>query len=235
MKQFIFGVFVGGGIAGLTSYFIYKKKLNEAKREIRTECEDTICKMREYYIEKYTVQKAAVIEEDKKAEPEEIVKGYETAEYKEKVEPYHRNIDPAEMESPSEDAPEEYYEERSGIGHDDIKGIREGILANNYADDRRNTPPELISADEFGQAPGYDAEEWTYYVDDLTYCDEDDYMVDNPYMNFGNCLDDWERNNEMTEEIYVRNHQLACDYKVDKMFCQCPRFSRIDGDGMHDD
>ena len=227
MKQFIFGFAVGSALTGVTAYFIAKKKIENNKREIRTECEDTICKMREYYIQTYTVQKAAVIEEERKEEPSEIVAGYEKTEYVEKAEPYQRDIDPAEMERPEEDAPDEYYEES------DIRAIREGVLANNYANDRRDAPPEIIDADDFGQVHGYDAQEWTYYVEDLTYCDKEDMAVDNSYMNFGTCLDDWAENHEMTESIYVRNHQLACDYKVDKMFCKSPQFVRTD-DG-HDD
>lgn len=227
MKSFIFGAIVGGALSGVSVYFFTKKKMTD-------ECEETVCRMREYYIEKYTVQKAEIMEEKK--DPAEIVK-----EYKENVEKYNDisgkyrseavrdSVDPAEKERPSEDAPDEYYESGDGIvGPDpaETKGAIEGMAADAYSKANHDRAPEVISEEEFGNAPGFEEKEYTYYVPDLTFCDEDDVVVpvgDDDRL-FGTCVTDWKENNEIGDDICIRNFQYEVDIKIEKRFCKCPGY-----------
>lgn len=128
------------------------------------------------------------------------------------------------------DAPEEYYEELSDE-EKERRAVAEGMLADVYDKMNRDKAPEIISSDEYGAAPGFDTEECTYYVEDLTFCDEGELIIDNEIRMFGTCVDEWKENHEMVDPIFIRNYGMNTDYKIDKMFCKCPRFARVNHDG----
>lgn len=228
IKNFIFGAIVGGALSGVSVYLITKKKMQD-------ECEETVCRMREYYIEKYAVQKAEIMEEKK--DPSEIVK-----EYKENIEKYNdisskyrsKIVDPAEKERPTDDAPEEYYENDGDgiVGPDpaETKGVIEGMAADAYSKANHDRAPEVISENEFGTAPGFGEAEYTYYVEDLTFCDENDMVIDVGDENrlFGSCLTDWKNNDNIGEDICVRNYQYEMDLRIEKRFCKCPGYLRTE-------
>lgn len=213
MKNFIFGFICGGAIVGVSTYFITKKR-EETKAQLHIE------KMRKEYKEKYSPKAVAI----KKDDPSEIVKEYEkeTTRYSDrgeaiKTSPKENNVDPAELEVPSEDAPDEYYEDSEEAA---IK--KEALEAHEYDKKHRNKGCRLISEDDFGQAPGFDRKEISYYVDDDTYVhDESDEVIDDPAMVFGGVIKStrWDSDDEQTDDICIRNFALGTDYKISKNFC----------------
>lgn len=254
IKSVIFGLAVGGCVSGVATYFITKKKTEDrVNTEANQRCEGIILQMRQYYEEQYEIKKAAVIKEEEKDDPSEIVKQY--SEYKEIAENLysHANMDKpwtdtlnkdiaavkqkyaereemlAEMEHPEDDAPDEYYEE-VGPDPEETKGVIDGIMADHYDRMNRGKVPEIISEEEFGQAPGFDAEECVYYVEDLTFCDEEENILDNELQMFGPAVEEWKDNHEMTDPICIRNYDLNCDYRIEKMFCQCPGYVKVNDD-----
>lgn len=217
-KSFIFGFIAGGALSGVSVYFIMKKKNEKKIDEARKECEDLIVQMKEHYIEEFSPKKAAVVKE----EPEEIVKRYHTEASRYVREDPVQAIDPAELERPADDAPEEYYEGDPN----EAKHFAEGLAADRYDKAMRDKPPAIIPKEEYGQAPGFEGTFAIYYVDDKTFCGDDDVVisVDDEVRFFGTCLDDWKNNDDMTNDIYIRNYQYNCDYEIEKRFCKCPQF-----------
>lgn len=223
MKNFIFGFLIGGVVSGTATYFICKKKFDKDKKEIVDACEDTIVKIRKYYSEQVP-EKAAVVKE----EPSEVVKKYHDISSVYRVgdvvkgEPILVKVDPAELERPTDDAPDEYYEDEVGADPEDVMAESYGREAERFDKENRHREPERILPDEFGNAPGFDAEEITYYVDDDTYCNEDEMIIQDEVSLFGTVVNGWDTNHEDTNSIYIRNYQYNVDFKIDKMFCPCP-------------
>lgn len=215
MKNFIFGFVVGGALSGVSVYLFAKKKFEKEKKEIVDTCEDTIVKIRQYYSEQVP-EKAAIIKED----PSEIVKEYYRVGSFVEGDKIIVKEDPAELERPQDDAPEEYYEE--GPDPEDTWAESYGRAADKFDKENRGRSPERIIADDFGNAPGFDYKEYTYYVEDNTYCDEFENILDDEISLFGTAIDGWDTNNEDDDPIYIRNYALNCDFKIDKMFCKCP-------------
>lgn len=240
MKQFIFGVVLGGCVAGVASYFITKDRV---EKRVRRECEDIICTMRAHYAEQFEIKKAEILND--KEDPEEIVKRYHEVN-----DIYNRTskdvvgdkvirsevIDRAEMERPSEDdAPDEYYEDAipvSAVVVDDpveAAGILEGIAADKYDKENRRRAPERITREEFdNRPPGYEQKEYTYYVEDMTYTDESDMVINDEIDLFGPAIEGWDLNHEDTDPIFIRNYRLQCDYMIEKMFCESPKWVPTD-------
>lgn len=215
MKDYTFGLITGlviGGCGGAAiSYFVTKKRTKEkVEKEVRCECEDLIVDMRKYYEEKFAPRTTAVVKED----PTEIVKKYHdiASGYSDKDEYY----DPADKESPSED-------DEEGLDPEEIKAEMEVIKAYKYDEENRHRGPQRITPEEFGDAPGYEAKEITYYVEDSTYCDEFEEVIDDEVYLFGTAIDGWDTNHEDTDSLYIRNYQIQVDFKIDKMFCHCPQ------------
>lgn len=219
-KSFIFGFVVGGALSGVSVYLFAKKKFEKEKKEIVDTCEDTIVKIRQYYSEKVP-EKAAIIKE----EPSEIVGRYEdlarTYDTRSEEVVGDKIIgDPAEFERPEDDAPEEYYEE--GPDPEEARAESYGREADRFDKENRGRSPERIIADDFGNAPGFESKEYTYYVEDNTYCDEFENILDDEMGLFGTAVGGWDTDNEDDDPIYIRNYALNCDFKIDKMFCKCP-------------
>ena len=223
IKSVIFGFAVGGCVSGVATYFITKKKIEKnAEVKANQHAEEVILQMREYYEEQYTIQKAEVLKD--KADPSEIVRGYAEEERKEQIQQYsniagryssgREFVDPAETESPSEDAPDEYYEEADAVA--------QGMLADVYDKLNHGKPPEVISEEEFGQAPGFDHKECIYYVEDLTFCNDEEEIIDDELRVFGPAIEEWKDNHDLKEPIIIRNYDYSCDYKIEKYYCKCP-------------
>ena len=196
MKHFIFGFIIGGALSGVSTYFI-TKNLTEKKAQLH------IQNMRKEYKKMYEPKKAAVQKDD----PSEIVKNYE-----EKAQLYSEDVDPAEVESPEDDAPDEYYGEETVEMDND---------AYNYDKLHRNKGVRLISEDDFGQAPGFDSHEVSYYTDDDTYVyDENDQVIDDPSQLFGSVIRGmkWDEDDKNTDDICIRNFAISTDFRITKNF-----------------
>ena len=230
IKSFIFGVVVGGCASGVATYFITKKKVeHDATVTANKKAEEVILQMRNYYEEKYTIQKAEVLKD--KEDPSEIVKKYsaeDIQEYHGFAERYSGGaVDPAETERPSEDdndAPDEYYEESAEPGPDpeEVDAVAQGMLADVYEKLNHGKPPEIISEEEFGQAPGFDHKECIYYVEDLTFCNDEEEIIDDEIRAFGPDVEEWARNSDIKDPFIVRNYDYSCDYRIEKYYCKCP-------------
>lgn len=225
MKNFIFGFIAGSAVSGAAVYFIMKKKFDKEKEEIVDTCEDTIVKIRQYYSEQVP-KKADVIKE----EPSEIVKKYhdisETYNTQsnevvtDKIITKEYSDDPADYESPIEDDEDTEYEE--GMDPEDMNAEAFGREAAKFDKENGHRPPERIVPDDFGNAPGFEAKEYTYYVEDDTYCDDYENLIDDEVFLFGTAIDTWSANDSDTDPIYIRNYAIGVDFKIDKMFCHCP-------------
>lgn len=78
--------------------------------------------------------------------------------------------------------------------------------------------PYIIAPEEYGDLPGYDAEEWTYYSDGILANDDFEIIADvqsiigDGLNHFGEYEDD---------SVYIRNENVKCDYQIlkhDKTF-----------------
>lgn len=236
MKKFIFGFILGGCVSGAATYFIMKKKSQKEIDAARQQCEDIVAMMRVEYANKYSIQKAEILD---KEDPEEIVK-----KYHDEAAPYDRRsdvvtgdkiisgADPAELESPSEDAPDEYYED-DDYGDKDITveepaeldGIKEGLAAAEYDNKYRKRAPERITREQYDNgAPGYEQHECSYYVEDCVFTDDSELVINNEEDLFGTAVDGWDDNDDDTDPIFIRNYMYQCDYMIEKMFCKSPQF-----------
>lgn len=130
-------------------------------------------------------------------------------------------VDPAELESPSEDFDDEddkmcQSEEDKHMDSSEFDGeIRD---ANYYASERRK--PKLIKEDtfEYDGRGVYDKCDLYYYVDDDTLASEDEEIIDNIDHTVGDCLDKFGFRSNDEGEIYVRNFYTMTDYRITKMF-----------------
>lgn len=208
-KSFIFGFVVGGCVSGVAAHFI-TKHLMEKK------CQDEIAEMRErYYSSEYTPKKAEILKEREKPDPETIVEGYKTTE--------NRDIyDRAELERPSEDenegdqdAPDSYYEDVENP--EAIEAMNSDLENIDY--DRANSKkdPEEIVESEVG-THGYDVEYLTYYMEDKTFINSQEQIVDDPRDLLGICLETegFLEREDTSEEIFIRNYRYATDYCITK-------------------
>lgn len=208
MKNFIFGFVTGGALIGVPVYFITKRRT-----EIQAQLH--IQEMRKEYERKYSPKSVAI----QKEEPSKIVEKYEkeVLRYSDRGEAI--KADPAEYESPSDDAPEEYYDDDD---IDQAAARKESEEAYNYDKMHRNKGHKLISEDEYGQAPGFDSKEVSYYVNDDTYVyDDSDEVIDDPTLPFGPLIraTKWDADDGNTDDICIRNFALSTDYKITKNFC----------------
>lgn len=235
MKHFIFGFATGSILTGGITYILLKRKHNKEISEMRLSEEKRYKEMEEYYIDKYSVKNAAVIKED----PSEIVKRYSNDEketYNQIASTYsapENYVDPAETEHPSEDsvpdAPDEYYEDEAADDEDpERRAIAEGMMADVYNKMNHSRAPEIISEEAYGNAPGFSYEECVYYVEDRTFCDSDENIIDDEGRAFGTCVTEWKDNHDLTDDIYIRNYGRGVDYRIEKMFCKCPAWSPED-------
>lgn len=208
MKNFILGFVIGGALSGVSTYFV-TKTICEKKAQLHIE------NMRKEYKEKYSPKNSSIQKED----PSTIVEKYDelTKIYSERGDLVKE--DPAEKESPSDDAPDEYYDD------DDIDQARENASAKeayDYDKLHRTKGQRLISQDDYGQAPGFESKEVSYYVDDDTYVyDDSDEIIDDPTFVFGSTIRNikWDQDDSQTDDICIRNFNLGTDYKVNKNFC----------------
>jgi len=118
--------------------------------------------------------------------------------------------DPAESESPSEDAP--------SVDEDDLGEVI-------TADYKKNSkkPTKIIKADEFGDQPGFNTMELVYYQEnevltlkegseeDIIYFDEIEDLIGDALVKFG-----FADNDETC--IFVRNYSRGCDFEIIKVF-----------------
>lgn len=207
MRNFAIGLVIGLGAGATGSYFI-TKDICERNEQLH------IQEMRKMYEEKYKPKNVSVQKDD----PADIVKGYNEAQelYSGKSD----NVDPAEAEVPSEDSPDEYYE------NEDLKEkkYREEVeKAHEYDKKHRNNVPKIISEEDFSTGvPGFESKEVSYYTDDDTYVyDDSDEVVEDPAFCFGNVIKNlhWDSDDSQTDDIHIRNFNLNCDYKIVKNFC----------------
>lgn len=187
MKKFILGFFLGGAIAGGSTFFITKKYVEDR-------CQEEVNKLKSYYKNKYE-GKNDISEEEKEAIKNHVKKVPDKPvppEYKKEVKKYQsddikEDVDLAEAESPEED-------------HADV---------------------EIISQDEF-EAINHEFEHscLMYYVNDMQLATEDGEMIDNEkYLLEGALdIDGWRNNDDMEQNIYVRNNKISEMFEVCKVF-----------------
>ena len=213
-KSFIFGVVVGGVLCGTVGYFAGKFI---AERNKEAEIEEREKAAWDYFREKYGVKSIVGEKED----PSEIVKKIEKDEYERQANVYNTvtQVDPAEIEHPSEeDAPDEYYDEDS---MNMAVANAESVQAIAYDKMHGSNPPTIISDIEYGGTPGYDTAEVTYYTETGVYVDEQSgFILEDFDRNFGNCIESigWDRDPDQIQPIYIRNFNYQTDYCISKVF-----------------
>ena len=214
MKKFIFGLIIGCGIGSATTYLLTKRYLEE---KYKSKYEEDAVEARNYYMDYFSPKKAGIVKED----PGEIVKRYsneeEEREKYEEITRMYAGIDPAELEGPEDDIPDEE------MSDTEKRNMFEGVSAAVYDDRNRRKAPERIRPEEFGDAPGYESKEYTYYTLDRVFCDEFEEIIDDEVALFGADIIDWTNYEDDEDFIYIRNYMLSCDYKIEKLHCHCPQ------------
>jgi hypothetical protein len=122
--------------------------------------------------------------------------------YKEKKE------DPADFEYPEEDV----------ILEDDEDEESPEEAAHNDHIKNRNRRPRIISEEAVNEMPPYyDFDNLYYYTHDLTLCDDNDQVIDEPGYLVGDCLEKYNFVDSDEKVIFVQNFQLDMVYEVQKV------------------
>ena len=81
-----------------------------------------------------------------------------------------------------------------------------------------NSPPFIISYDQFGATGYLDEETLYYYAGDDTLINENEQIVPAPEDILGECLEASGFKTNSERELYVRNYRRSTDYKISKVF-----------------
>jgi len=198
MKQFIFGLLLGGVAgAGITA-LICKSHLTKEREKIRQE-------YKQYYERKQEEEDEAKITHVKAIPDKPIPETEDNKRYSELVREYDR----AEYERPTEEDLIEEAENTKKM-HDALEASRDRI--------------KLIQVESFGEIQSFDAESLTYYVYDKTLTHEDESLVDDVDFLIGDALDryGWADNDEEQDALYVRNYKLQKDFEIIKVMDEYP-------------
>ena len=198
MKQFIFGLLLGGGVGAGITYFVMKKQFEKKEEEIRASIRK---ELKEYYERKQEEEDEAKVKHVKAIPDKPVV----SREYHELTRPYDR----AEMEHPTE---EDYIAETEAE-----ERVQEALEAS-------HDKPKLLNVESFGELTNYETESLTYYVEDQTLVHEDGSLVDDEAFLLGDALDryDWRDDDNDQAPLYVRNYKLQRDYEVVKVMAEYP-------------
>ena len=191
MKKFIFGFLVGGFVFGIPSYFITKKLVEDR-------CQQEVNELKAYYKNKYEKETGKEEEEAIKNHTKKVPDKPIPPEYKELISGY-RPEDP-------KDAPDEYYEEDPA----DLESPPE---------DRPLV--EIISQEEYDDIDHrYEKSCLIWYTEDEQLATEEGEMIDNEKYLLEDALDvdGWRRNDDMKENLYVRNDKISEMFEVAKCF-----------------
>ena len=203
-------IFLGGvaaGIAGSAFFFkkYYEKRCDEDVAAIKKEYKEAEGELHKTK-EKLTEEISQVNEIGKELTKEKLGIGKkkintEKTNYGAKFQ--RGEVDPAEKESPKEDGEDEDY------------------LASKRLNDMRGDPnhvPEVISEDEYGSNPVYEAAEWTLYLGDGVVANENDEMIDDPDYFVGDLINStgFEQGDEPT--MCVRNYEVGMDIMITKAY-----------------
>ena len=193
MKKFILGFFLGALGAGIPTYFITKKMIED-------QCQKDINEMKEYYKKKNSdetdisdKEKEAIKNHVKKVPDKPIPK-----EYKNIVTSYA-----SDSGESKKDAPDEYYDD-----------------AEKETPPEDKPDIEIISIDEYGEKPLYEQNCLIYYVNDMTLAYEDGQLVDNEKYLIEDALniDNWRNDDNNDKNLYVRNNRIQEDFEIAKCF-----------------
>ena len=191
MKKFIFGFLLGGVCAGVPAYFITKKMVEDR-------CQQEVNELKAYYKNKYEGETSKSEEEAIKNHTKKVPDKPVPPEYKEETMRYKSDS--------GDDAPEEYYEEDPA----DLESPPE---------DR--APVEIISQEEYDDINHeYEHSCLVYYTEDDQLATEEGEMIDNEKYLLEDALDidNWRRNDDAKENIYVRNDKISEMFEVAKCF-----------------
>lgn len=132
------------------------------------------------------------------------------------------NIETEEIEFPkipSEERKENLMERVQDLGYDfsedDGVLITEDEDGSIWLEPEEKVEPYVISPDEYGEIPGYDAESWSYYADGVL-TNDDDEIVDDIEKYIGDALNHF---GEFEDDcVHVRNQNVGikCDIEIIK-------------------
>lgn len=120
---------------------------------------------------------------------------------------------------------DEYVNVLTGLGYseDDAKSLAEDpdvtIEKNEdgeyevFIEPPSKTAPFVISPEEYGEIPGYDAESWTYYSDGIL-TNDDDEIVDNIEYYIGDALDHFGEYEDDCVHVRNENEGIECDIEI---------------------
>ena len=190
MKNFIFGLLLGGAAGAGITYFVMKRQFEKKEEDIRASIRK---ELKEYYERKQEEEDEAKVKHVKAIPDKPTI----PREYTELTRAYDR----AEMERPTE---EDYIEETEA---------EERVQA---ALEDAHDKPKLLKIESFGELSNYETESLTYYVQDQTLVHEDGTIVDDEAFLLGDALDryGWRDDDEDENALYVRNYKLQRDYEV---------------------
>ena len=77
--------------------------------------------------------------------------------------------------------------------------------------------PKIISADSYGDMPGWENEELYYYKEDDVLVDSDDTIIENREYLIGNALTKYDFKHSDERAIYVRNEAISTDFMITKV------------------
>ena len=114
-----------------------------------------------------------------------------------------------------EDIKQEYMEKLDHLGYmgEEIISIEEDDYEVQVEEVEEQIAPYLISPEEFGDQPGYDYREWTYYSD-FVLTDDDDMIIGDPESIIGDALNHFGEYDD--NSVFVRNENTKCDYEIIK-------------------
>ena len=216
-------VFVGGAAVGfIGSSIYYKKKIKKLEEEFDAmdnyyaEMNPTVAP---YVKKENTGEKAPEEVKENAAKIESsnsIVRGrmeYKKPDSKDYTSYWKKEaqkaVDPAEKESPEDEYEDSY---------------AQGLIANNEQSRNRTKPPKLISANEYGDQPGYSTVDLRYYQENdfltvVSDMDEEDILYVDEIENYvGNALVKFDFKHSDEKTIYVRNYQRMTDFMISKVF-----------------
>lgn len=199
MKKFIFGFLLGGIAAGVPAYFITKKIVEDR-------CQQEVNELKDYYKNKY--EKSCEEEADRDSEistaEEEAIKNHVNKVPDKPIPPSYKKI---ADKYKSEDAPDEYYDEEDMADAD----------AEYPPEDRPDV--EIISQEEYDEINHeFEHSCLIYYVNDMQLATEEGQIIDNEKYLIEDALDidGWRNNDEMVDNIYVRNNKISEMFEIAK-------------------
>lgn len=214
----IFAAGLGIGVGG--SYLYFRKKFNDELEERMEKEMQALNELYDKVNDEYMASKHK--EEYAPEETEDVQEGdapkakifrKESAEERKNFR-YDQvtNVDPAELEHPEDDAPEEDGE--NNLDNETRAGLE--FAASRAADIKR--APERIAEQDVGEYADYEKQTWLYYpIDDAFFDEVSGEEIYNADEIIQDTIDYWRQSPENIDDVYVRSYRLATDYTIVKM------------------